>query len=184
MESIQSISKERMQHMLSIFRTLEIVSQNDHDFNPNQHYNKTDPDYSRVIKYYDDFTGLFNYKAFVKNSIESLGTDFQRVLIGYEHLIEKYCDPAANYLQPKTNQMTLRGQELETCNDYEEFRSVIFQIIAKHKAERIFCIDKNHCFITPTNLMINSSADLYPVRIIKVELSVDYLVSYKSKANN
>lgn len=178
------IKKERMQHMLSIFRTLEIVSQYDQNFNPTEHYNRHDPEYSILMKYYDEFTSVFRYKEFIKNSIAEIGPGFQNVLIGYESLVEQYCDPISDFLQPQKKQIIISGDILEHFDNFDEFRSGIYGIISVQRNRSIYCIDKNKCLITPENLLLNKGFDLFPVTLVKVDFTLDYILSHKSEKNN
>ena len=88
---------DEIERIKRFFIRMSLIAHCEGDFDVNEHFNPADTDYDFMIQFQKD--GVFNYKEFMSVSVNGIGTGFERVINGYEELVEKYCDPESLVLQ-------------------------------------------------------------------------------------
>jgi hypothetical protein len=107
------------------FMRLELIAHCKEDFDVNDHFNEKDHDYEYMMQFQKE--GIFNYKQFLANSINGIGTGFARIINGYEELVDKYCDPESLVLEPYKSENDKKIEEYFTTIEdnksysYKEF---------------------------------------------------------------
>lgn len=96
---------DEIERIKRFFMRLSLIAHCKEDFDVNEHFNPADPDYDFMMQFQKD--GVFNYKEFISVSINGIGTGFERVINGYEELVEKYCDPESLVLEKVTTQFDI-----------------------------------------------------------------------------
>lgn len=156
---ITAVKKADMENMLAVFRTMEIVAQSESvtDFDPREHYNQQDADYDLLMQFFNKDDNKFNFKLFLKNSLTRIGSGFQNVLIGYEALFEKYCDPDLDILKSFDEQVVVNGKLIGTYDSFEAYRKDIFVLANKYSGKVLLVVDNRNCLVTGAQLMENDS---------------------------
>lgn len=91
------VDAAEFERLKRFFMRLEIIAHAKEDFDVRDHFNEKDPDYNYMMIFMKD--GQFDYKNFIADSIDAIGTGFARVINGYEELVDKYCDPESLVLE-------------------------------------------------------------------------------------
>lgn len=117
---IAKVDPAEIQRISRFFMRLELVANAKGEFDVTEHFSKTDPDYNYMMIFMKN--GKFDYKNFIADSINQIGTGFARVINGYEELVEKYCDANSLVLEPKDSDTLLIKakfcKEFKTLNEY------------------------------------------------------------------
>lgn len=179
--------------IMKFFQLLELVSQSPDDFDPNDHFNTTDPDYHFVIKFYNRRTERFDYGRFINEVFIRLGTGYTRILIGYEYLIEKYCDPQSSFLRLKDDAVMLahdefimKGDLVCTAIDLQDWQKKIARLergapnfpMYKH-------VSAEGYIITVADVYQLEDSRHFPVKTYSLQqLHNQKGIAYQSKSNN
>lgn len=88
---------DEVERIKRFFIRMSLIAHSQGEFDVNEHFNDSDHDYDFMMQFQKD--GVFNFKEFISTSINGIGTGFERVINGYEELVEKYCDPESLVLE-------------------------------------------------------------------------------------
>lgn len=96
---------DELERIKRFFIRMSLIAHCEGDFDVNQHFNPADTDYDFMIQFQKD--GVFNFKEFMSASVNGIGTGFERVINGYEELVEKYCDPESFVIEKAKSQFDI-----------------------------------------------------------------------------
>jgi hypothetical protein len=177
-QKIKKLEKSEMSELMLLFRMLELVSANDKEFDPRDALNEHDDLYKPLMRHFDVGNSDFDYKAFMVEVGQRIGSKLQKVLLGYESLVENFCDPASEVLQARADVIVLaegefltKGKLLGEHSTISDWFKAMYKWIAEfgNSRDRLQVLDARNISITGEDMKVPDSKVVFPVKTYLLE---------------
>lgn len=183
---IKKVNQADGQKIMKFFQLLNLVASSPEAFDPRDHFNENDEDYKFMMSFYNVHDSEFEYQNFLTEALSKLGNNFSEVLMGYEALIDAYCDPKNQILKPRENLLSLPANKIAEYYSYTEFlNNSVQHSIAAGSGQKIIHVDANGFCTSGYDLLNSIDKSIYPISSWILDRAVEVPgPPFKSLSNN
>jgi len=188
---IKSTPIGETKRILVFFELLNLVASTISEFDPRDHLRENDPNYKWLMSFFDVHESEFDYQSFLKEGMALLGDRYKLVLSGYEALVDKFCSPNAEFLEPKPalafledGSIALKAVFVGQSENLKEWRMNKSEWGLKYSfKEKMIDIDNQGFCTNGYDLMNIGNEDLFPVKSYILTRNPEAPLDSKSLSN-